>query len=297
MKVSVLLLTHNEESNLPRCLDSLYFCDDIVAVDSGSSDSTRSICDDYGVRFLYRPFDNFANQRNFGLDQADFRYEWVLHLDADEVLTPNFVQVLQNIEPPPDILAYFVPAKTIFYGEWLRWSGMWPSYQARLGRVKDLRFKQVGHGQREDIPLDRIGVFPEPYLHYSFSHGMEAWLRKHMNYARDEVDELVRSKSNKTSWVYKKGTFSRPASLRRAGKAVLSSSPLIARPLIKFLYVYFLRLGFLDGRRGLAYAFMLAIYEGMIAIIGFEKLGVFSVDGNSRRRSVVSPNDVTRRRR
>ncbi len=276
MKVSVLLLTLNEEANLPQCLDALSFCDDIVTVDSGSTDNTRGICEARGVRFLSRPFDNFANQRNFGLDTAGFRHEWVLHLDADEVVTPEFVTALEALDPPSDIQAYFVPAKTMYFGKWLRWAGMWPSYQARLGRVDGLRFKQSGHGQREDLLPHAVGVFPEAYLHYSFSHGMEAWLQKHLRYARDEVEELRRRRDQAHTFVPEERLAVGAAGTRRALKALVARSPLMLRPLMKFCYVYFVRMGFLDGRRGLAYAFMLAVYEGMIAVIGFEKLGAFA---------------------
>jgi glycosyltransferase involved in cell wall biosynthesis len=285
MKVSVLLLTLNEEANLPQCLDALSFCDDVVTVDSGSTDATRAICEARGVRVLNRPFDNFANQRNFGVDTAGFRNEWVLHLDADEVVTPEFIAALEALDPPSGIQAYFVPAKTMFFGKWLRRAGMWPSYQARLGRVDGLRFKQSGHGQREDLMPHELGVFPEAYLHYSFSHGLEAWLQKHLRYARDEVEELLRQRTQARAGLYGAKLATGATGSRRALKGLVARFPLMLRPLMKFSYVYFFRMGFLDGRRGLAYAFMLAVYEGMIAVIGFEKLGAFSaadVDLNNR---------------
>lgn len=269
MTVSTLILTFNEEANLQACLDALRWCDDIVVVDSGSTDRTLEVARRYGVRVLTRPFDNFANQRNYGLEHGGFKHEWVLHLDADEVVTPAFVAALEQLDADEDIYAYEVPSKTMFFGKWLRHAGMWPSYQVRLGRVKQLRFVQVGHGQREDLPRERLGVFPEAYLHFSFSHGLTAWLEKHLRYASDEVDALVDRKTNPPSASERRGGV---MGSRRAIKARVSGLPLTLRPFLKFFYVYVLRCGFLDGRRGFAYAFMLAVYEGMIAVIGLDRL-------------------------
>lgn len=282
MKISVLILTFNEEINLEACLTALVGCDDIVVLDSGSTDRTVEIAERLGARVLTRPFDNFANQRNFGLAHAEFRHSWVLHLDADEVATPAFLAALEALDPPADIDAYQVPSKVMFFGKWLRHAGMWPSYQVRLGRLTALRFIQVGHGQREDLPPERVGVFLEPYLHYSFSHGLTVWLGKHLRYASDEVDALLERHSAQRGGARRAGGVT---SVRRALKALLAYCPLTLRPFLKFLYVYVLRCGFLDGRRGFAYAFMLGVYEGMIAVIGLERLGKLE---RSRRLSATS---------
>ena len=99
MKVSVLLITFNEAKNLARCLSALSWCDDIVIVDSGSTDNTVEIARDRNVRVLQRQFDNFSGQRNFGILEGKLRYDWVLHLDADEVVTQEFVSRLLALDP------------------------------------------------------------------------------------------------------------------------------------------------------------------------------------------------------
>ena len=132
MNVSILLITHNEAINLPRCLDALHWSDDIAIVDSGSTDGTLEIAQGYNARILHRSFDGFASQRNFGLAAAGFRYEWVLHLDADELVTPAFVERLLSLEPRAGIDAYFIPSKTILFDRWLKHAGMYPAYQVRL---------------------------------------------------------------------------------------------------------------------------------------------------------------------
>lgn len=268
MKTSVLLLSLNEAQNLPRCLDSLSWCDDIVLVDSGSTDETVGIARSRGVRVLTRPFDTFADQRNFGLEAGDFVHDWVLHLDADEVVTPAFRDALSACSAPDSVDAYRVPSKLILFDTWLRYSGMYPVYQVRLGRRDVLRFHQVGHGQRETTPPERLATFAEPYLHYSFSEGLSRWLIRHVRYASDE-SHLIRAEGSGSDW---RSLFaSDPVRRRRALKQLSSGLPVILRPLARFLYVYVVRRGFRDGSAGLTYATMLAVYEGMTVVLAREQ--------------------------
>ncbi len=270
MNVSVLILTFNEEANLPACLEALAWCDDIVVVDSGSTDETVNLARAHGARILSRPFDTFAEQRNFGLDHGQFHHDWVLHLDADEIVTPAFIKALEHLEITEGIDAWRVPSKTMMFGQWLRHAGMWPTYQVRLGHAQRLRFVQVGHGQREDLPDERVATFPEPYLHFAFSHGMARWLNKHVEYARAEAHDLSKpSTDGKGEW--RTLVSGDRTQRRRAAKAVAAHIPLALRPMARFLYVYVFRMGFLDGRAGLAYCTMLSAYEGMIATIAYEQ--------------------------
>jgi len=269
MKVSILILTYNEAANLPACLAALTWCDDILVVDSGSTDDTVAIARAHGARILNRPFDDFAGQRNFGLDQGQFRHDWVLHLDADEIVTADFLAALTALTPSDTTDAYRVPFKTMFFGRWLKHAGMWPAYQVRLGHAQRLRFVQVGHGQREALPPERVGNFPEALLHYSFSHGLRRWLEKHLRYAADEAAVIVGAKG--AGQVSALLTAADPTERRRAAKALAGRLPLVLRPLARFVYIYGVRRGFLDGRAGLAYALMLAVYEAMIAILVYEQ--------------------------
>ncbi|MBB5751864.1 glycosyltransferase [Prosthecomicrobium pneumaticum] len=266
MKVSVLLLAFNEEKNLPACLDALEWCDDIVLVDSGSLDRSVEVARARGVRVLQRPFDDFAGQRNWGLDHAAFRHEWVLHLDADEIVTEEFRRALDALEAGETLDGYFVPSKMMLFGRWLKYAGSYPSYQVRLGHRDRLRFVQVGHGQREAVPPSRVGTFDVPYLHYSFSHGLFSWLNKHVRYARDEARLILADRAAAGGSAAAGGAVGR----RRAVKRLAARVPVLLRPLLRFFYVYVVRQGFRDGRAGLAYAFMLSVYEGMTAIFVLE---------------------------
>lgn len=270
MKVSALILTHNEEINIVRCLDSLAWCDDIVVLDSGSTDATVELARGMGARILVRPFDDFAGQRNAGLELGEFVHEWVLHLDADEVVTPEFRRTIEELQPADGIDGYFVPSKTMLHGQWLRHAGMYPTYQARLGHRDRMRFVQVGHGQREDLPPERMGQIEEPYLHYNFSHGMRRWLEKHVRYAEDEARLIGDYRAGRP---LEGPSGDEGASARRAAKARAARIPLALRPAARFFYIYLLKQGFRDGRAGFDYAFMMAVYEGMTAVIARELSG------------------------
>jgi glycosyltransferase involved in cell wall biosynthesis len=231
-------------------------------IDSFSTDRTIEIAQAAGARVVQRAFDSFAGQRNFALQNVRFNHDWVLHLDADEVCTEPLRQEIQQAIFEPQFYAYRIPSKTIFLGQWLRFSGMYPCYQVRLGRHPVFRFKQVGHGQREDITPARVGTLKEPYLHYSFSKGFEDWFAKHNRYSSDEALDFIENCQGENLDWSSLLSFRDQTRRRRALKDLASHLP--CRPICRFLYMYVLRMGFLDGRAGLKYCRMMAMYEAMI---------------------------------
>ncbi len=265
MRVSVLILTLNEERNLPACLAALGATDDVHVIDSGSTDRTVSIAQQAGAQILRRTFDDFASQRNFGLDNCIFRHEWVLHLDADEILTEELRREIEALSESGTINAYRIAGKTMFFGRWLRRSGMYPVYQVRLGRRDRLRFRQFGHGQRETLPPEQIGILREAYLHYSFSAGLPAWFVKHAHYAAEEAEFHLRLRQGQSPETESVLTYP-------FAKALSNRLPLVLRPVFRLIYVLILRRGVLDGWRGLLYAVMLSIYDLMIAVLTYERL-------------------------
>jgi glycosyltransferase involved in cell wall biosynthesis len=255
--LSIVILTLNEERNLPDCLASAAPCDDIVVLDSGSTDGTAEIARRAGARVVVRGFDSFAGQRNFAQGQIGFRHPWVFHLDADERLTPGLIEeCAEKSREGPPLDGYFAAPRMIFQGRWIRHCTDYPAWQARFVRAPQFRFVQAGHGQRE-APEMRMGRLGQDYLHLIDSDENE-WMEKHRRYAREEA-AAARGANTPLTTLFSSDRLAR----RRALKA--HSRRLPCRPAARFLYQYLLRGGVLDGRPGLRYCLLLARYEGLIA--------------------------------
>lgn len=260
--ISVLILTFNEERNIAACMASVSWSDDIVVVDSFSTDRTVEIAASLGARVLQRRFDDFAGQRNYGIAHGAMRHDWVLHLDADEIVTPELRDEMLAAAASATCDAYRLPSKMMFRGRWLRYAGMYPTYQTRFGHRERLRFRQVGHGQREDLPPERLGTLRHPLLHYSFSKGIAEWIDKHNRYSTAEAERAIASRAQGIGAPLR-GLMNRDrVTRRRAAKDLTSWLP--GRAPLRFFYMYVLRRGFLDGAAGYAYCRMLATYELMI---------------------------------
>ena len=257
---SVLILTLNEERHLPACLDSLRGCDDIVVLDSGSTDRTLDIARAGGARVFNRPFDNFAAQRNYAHRAISFRNPWVFHLDADEQLTPALCAECAAIPPDAPFDGYYAAPQMIFAGRWLRHCTDYPAWQARLARAVGFQFVQAGHGQRE-APGMRLGYLQAPYLHDITVTDLPAWERKHRRYAREEVAAFAEQRTS--AWSEFRCALSGPGVGRRRALKRLSFF-LPFRPALRLLYQYLLRGGLLDGRAGWRYCLLLARYECFI---------------------------------
>jgi len=262
--ISVLILSLNEEHNLPACLESVRWSDDVLVLDSFSADGTVAIAQAAGARVLQNRFVNFAEQRNFGIEQGRFKYEWVLHLDADEAVTEELKkELLQRIQTEAQD-AYRVPSKMIFEGRWLKYSGMYPTYQVRLGRRDKLKFVQVGHGQRENMPAERLGTMSNALLHYSFSKGISDWVIRHDRYSTDEARHFVNDLAGQSlDWT---GLCSLNDAVRRRRALKQLAFHLPFRPALRFFYMYCLKLGFLDGAAGYRYCRLLAFYEYLVTL-------------------------------
>lgn len=258
-RFSVLILTLNEERDLPRCLASIPGCDDIVVLDSGSTDRTAEIARNGGARVFTRRFDNFAGQRNYAQTEIPFRHPWVFHLDADEQFTPELIDECNRASARTDLDGCWVAPKMMFMGRWIPHCTDFPAWQARFVRAPQFRFIEVGHGQREapDMRLERLQA---NYLHDLSSGGETEWLDKHRRYARAEAKNHWQNAGNgRTADLFSSNRLLR----RRAMKHFSYSLP--CRPVLRFFYQFVLRRGFLDGKEGRRYCQLLARYEGFAA--------------------------------
>ncbi|MBC8094510.1 MAG: glycosyltransferase family 2 protein [Akkermansiaceae bacterium] len=259
LPVSIIILTRNEEHDLPRCLKSLDWCDDVHVLDSGSTDNTVAIAQAHGAAVHVNRFESFGRQRNWALDHCQARHPWVLFLDADEVATVEFREAVEQAiaDAPPDCAGYYCCWKLMFCGQWLRRCDSFPKWQFRLLRTGRARFTDFGHGQKEAAVNGDIGYLRTPYLHYALSKGFRQWVTRHNQYSDLEATARLQARIN---W---KAMFSRHASQRNpALKPLVSRLP--AWPVWRFCWMYLAKRGFLEGRPGLIYCAGIAFYEFLI---------------------------------
>jgi glycosyltransferase involved in cell wall biosynthesis len=265
VSVSVLILTLNEEINIGACLDSLSWCDDVVVFDSLSTDRTCEIAAERGARVVKRPFDNWSTHQNWAVTNIEFRHPRVLYLDADERCLPELRdEILRRVTADAPEAAFRVRRKDFFMGRWLKHAQLYPTWLVRVFRPQCIRYERlVNPVAVVDGPT---GELESHFIHYPFSHGVSHWVARHNRYSDMEAIEAAKVRDTRES---SGSVWSRdPNERRRALKDVFFRMP--ARPLVKFLYYYAWRRGFLDGRAGLTYATLQAIYEYLIACKGAE---------------------------
>ncbi|HZF29342.1 MAG TPA: glycosyltransferase family 2 protein [Gammaproteobacteria bacterium] len=262
--ISILVLTKNEEQDLPACLDSVAWSDDVHVFDSCSTDRTAEIAAARGARVTRRPFDGFASQRNAALHGLPFEHGWVLTLDADERVPLPLARALAAFvdDPPDDVAACRIRRRDFLGRTWLERSQISP-YYVRLVRPHRVRYRREVN---EVLDVDgAIHDLAEPFDHYPFSKGMRHWLDKHNVYSSMEASCALDSRRGETPFSLRKAFLASDFNERRFHqKELFYRMPL--RPFAKFLYVYFWRRGFLDGSAGFTYATLQAIYEYMIVL-------------------------------
>ena len=258
--IAGVVLTLNEESNLARALESLAWCDQLFVIDSGSTDSTPSIAHDLGATLLTNiqshPF-LITEQRNWALLQPEVLCDWVLFLDADELISPPLTtQIKQCIAHPNGVTAFYLCPRYWFLGRWLKRSQGYPNWHPRLLRRGRLRF--VGGVWESFSNESRISRIKEPYEHYAFSKGIDDWLERHRRYADWEAEKIM---------AYLSGGGATALGTRRWLKLRQFSALLWPlRPLLRFTQKYVLQRGFLESWQGLVFALLMAGYD-LITII------------------------------
>lgn len=270
--VSILVLTKNEEQDLPGCLTSVAWSDDIVVYDSFSADRTRDISLSAGARFVQRPDQvkglayggDEGFHRTWGVRQISYGYPWLLVIDADERLTPEAAAELQAIasDADPGCVAYRIRRRDFFQGRQLRHVQTSPWY-IRFFRPEFVHYERlVNCVTVVDGP---VGDLQHPLDHYPFSKGLSHWLARHNSYSTFEAQQILQNRASQEPFSLRAAFLERDFNRRRFHQKELFYR-LPARPLIKFLLLYVLKRGFLDGRPGFTYALLQSIYEAMIVL-------------------------------
>lgn len=258
LPISVIILTCNEEKNLPDCLASVQdWAGEIFIVDSGSADRTPEIARAAGAIVVEHPFENYGRQRNWALDNLPLGFEWALQLDADHRVTPELrdsLQQLFNPLPPAGVNGYMVSRRTMFMGKWIRRGGHYPVYHAVLfrrqaGRCEDKLYDQhfVVQGTVRKLRGDIIDVITD---------SLSTFTERHNRWSSLEAREQSGATGQTGAPRIQPRITGTPMEQRRFLKSAYERWPLFVRPFLYFLVRYFFRLGFLDGRRGLIFHFL-----------------------------------------
>lgn len=267
--ISVLILTYNEAADLPGCLQSLEGCTDVHVFDSYSNDDTVRIAESMGAKVYQRPFDGYASQRNAALDTCLFVHSWILVLDADERLPQDMFRKISDVVSNAEehVAGFRMQRRDYFEGRWLKHAQLTPSY-IRLFRKGKARYHREIN---EVVEIDgAIMSLPYHFDHFPFSKGLAYWLERHIKYARKEAERWRLEQEEEIPFSIRKALFSGNLQQRRYHqKGLFYRMP--CRPMLKWCYMIFVRVAWLDGRPGLRYAWLQTIYESWIVSFAKEQ--------------------------
>ena len=232
-KISVAIITKNEERNIRDCLESVKWADEIVVVDNGSTDHTLSICKEYGARIFQEGWKGYSSQKNSAIEKAG--NEWVLNLDADERVSPELRQEMQkSLEGNQGVNGYWIPRKNFFLGQWIRYCGWYPDLNLRLFRKSRGRFGERVVHERLELEGKAL-TLTHPLIH-----------------------ETYRSLSDFFQRMDRYSTLAAQEMHREGRKFRLID--VVFRPPFTFLQMYFLRVGFLEGYLGFVLSVLYSYY-------------------------------------
>ncbi|KKJ00680.1 glycosyltransferase family 2 protein [Prochlorothrix hollandica] len=277
--VSVLIPAKNEEKNLPACLNSVACADEIFMVDSHSDDRSVAIAQDYGAQVVQFAFNgHWPKKKNWALENLPFRNPWVLIVDCDERITPELWQDIDRAIQSPDYSGYYLNRRVFFLGRWIRHGGRYPDWNLRLFRHAQGRYENLDTSDtpntgdnevHEHVILDgKVGYLKHDMLHEDFRDIFQ-WLARHNRYSNWEARvyyNVLRGQGNRGTIGAK--LLGDAVQRKRFLKRIWVRLPF--KPLLRFVVIYILQLGFLDGRAGFIYACLMSQYEYNIGVKLYE---------------------------
>lgn len=258
----MLILTKNEERDLPGALASVAWCDDVHVFDSLSTDRTQEIARAAGAKVHTRAFDDYATHRNAAF-AIPFQHPWVFLLDADERATPQLSAEMALLvsEAPANTAGFRLRRRDFLFGTWLKHAQISP-YYIRLVRPEKAKYTRAIN---EVLELEGpVANLLAPLDHFPFSKGIAHWVAKHNTYSTMEAELIVRQQGLQEPSVKAALSHADFHTRRLHQKALFYKLP--ARPLIKWFYMMFLRGAILDGAAGLTYATLQSFYEYLIVV-------------------------------
>lgn len=261
--ISVMILTLNEERDLPGCLASVAWCDDVWVFDSYSTDGTVAIAEAAGARVMQRRFDNWASHQNWAMENIPFKHPWVFYIDADERMTDGLRISMQQVTASPgENVAFVVQRRDFMDGTWLKHVQL-SAWYMRLFQPSKMRYERlVNPVSLVSGPSRRIDGYLD---HFPFSKGVSYWIQRHNDYSSKEAQQLLLNRADAPAFSLKDALFHKDFQARRKQQKQLFYR-LPGRPVLKFLLIYFVKRGFLDGHAGLTYALLQSVYEYFIVL-------------------------------
>jgi len=265
MSLSFLIPTLNEEKNLSACLESCGFADRVFVLDSGSTDRTEEITKKFGAGFVYHSWEGYARQKNWGLDNLPVETDWIFILDADEEITPQLRQELLAISAGrtlTDKAGFYVNRHFVWQGRKIRHCGYYPSWNLRFFRKGKARYEE--RAVHEHMIVDGPVGYLKGEMRHEDRRGRDYIWQKHLKYAELEAREMLKTTNGIVAEGLKPSFFGNSLERRRAIKERVWPY-LPARWLFRFVYMYFIKLGFFDGAAGLDMCIFMTRYEKEIA--------------------------------
>lgn len=260
MDLSVVILTFNEEKHIKRCIESLQsFVQDVFIVDSFSNDNTVELAKSLGAKVYQNTWsNNYAAQFNWGLSNCPIQTQWVMRMDADEYVTPELAEeIKRNLSSLNDnISGIYVKRRVFFMNTWIKHGAYYPVWLLRIWKHHKGFCEQRWMDEHIKLTDGEVTQFQYDIVDHNL-HGLTAWTDKHNHYATREAIDLLNNIYQFIKYDdIQPAFFGTQAQRKRWLKLQYSLLPLFLRPFIYFIYRYFIRLGFLDGKSGLVWHFL-----------------------------------------
>ena len=252
LPITAIILTYNEEIHIQRCIDSISnLVERIIVVDSNSTDRTAAIAENIGAKVYFRKFVNQADQLQWALDELEFGTEWILRLDADEYLTEDLKRELREGLPgiSSNITGVKFRRRVIFLNQWIRFGGIYPVILLRLWR-KDCANVEQREMDEHMVLTSGVSIqLKHDFIDHNLN-GIDSWIDKHNKYSSRELSVILKNAEL---------TNEKPINIDEKvirKRNMYEKMPLFFRCFAYFIFRYFLMLGFLDGKPGLAWHFL-----------------------------------------
>jgi len=271
--VTVIILTYNEERNLPNALQSVIgWADQVIVVDSYSTDQTVDIAHSYGAEVYQHPFRDYVDQRNWALTELPLKHEWVLFLDADERPSQELKKEIERKLPevPMDVNGFYIRRRFYFLGRWIKQGDMFPKL-IRLFRRGCARYV-AGYGFREKLMVEGRVLEMKYHLVHEDQNGIDGWIVKQLKRATIDAIEELHPSRQVTSDHFSQPGITEDRWRTWVGQHLWHRIPRLMRPFVLFLYRYLLKLGFLDGWPGFIYHFLLQLWYPLMVLVKYEEI-------------------------